>query len=419
MGDNAIDILIGLRDEASHKLNNVEKATLRSAESLKRQGQAFVGMGVAGISALALLTRSGVQYGESIDKMAKQTGMTTDQVQKLKYAAEQEHLSFEVLTRAVPLLTKNMNAAAEGNKSLEESFDEMGISVTDGEGNLKSAYDVLLDMADFMGDDAVGDSEKLAMALKILGKNGKELVPFLKMGREEIMHLGQEAVDLHMVMSEKNVKAADKFSDELLRMTGPLKQLGFEIGMSLLPLFEKWIDRGKQIIQWFHDLSPQTKESIAKFALMGSAALILTGGLMMIAGALKAITILGSPLMVKILLIALAFDGVYRILSMLQMSLGIMLEGFGKLFKMKGLEAFGHQMDLLGGRGMEEGGMGMLLREGGLGELMPGGIGGLAKTMLGASEVGKKTEVNIKAAFIKSDEALEFLGKQLEAGGYG
>ena len=83
LGGNALEILIGLRDEASGKLTNIEKATLKSAESMRKTGLALTAMGAAGMTALGLLFRGYTQYAEMIDKVAKQTGMTTDQVANL------------------------------------------------------------------------------------------------------------------------------------------------------------------------------------------------------------------------------------------------------------------------------------------------------------------------------------------------
>lgn len=417
LGGNAIEILIGLRDEASHKLSNIEKSTLRSAEALKKQGMAFMAMGAAGMTALGMVTRSGVIYAETIDKLAKQTGMTTDQVQKLKYAAEQEHLSFETLSKGIPVLTKYMSEAARGMETYKREFDNMGISVTDGEGNLKSAYEVLLEMSEYMGDDAVSNNEKLAVATKLMGRRGAELVPFLKMGREEIERLMQEAEKLGVIMSEENVTAGKKFGDSMLELTSPLKTMAFEIGMSLLPTFEKWLDKGKDLLKWFKDLSPETKSSIARFVLLGSAGLAAVGALMVIASVFKTLTVLGDPLFLKIMLIALAFDGVYRILSMLEATLGLVIQAMGKLFRIQGLQDFGNKLELLGTHGMEEGGLGMLMRESGLGELMPGGIGGLAKTMIGREEVGKTTKIDVNMEIKRAEEMLELQRKELAAQG--
>lgn len=414
LGGNAIEILIGLRDEASHKLSNIEKSTLKSAEALKKQGMAFMAMGAAGMTALAMVTRAGVIYAETIDKLAKQTGMTTDQVQKLKYAAEQEHLSFETLSKGIPVLTKYMSEAARGLETYKREFDKMGISVTDGEGNLKSAYEVLLEMSEYMGDDAVSNNEKLAVATKLMGRRGAELVPFLKMGREEIERLFQEAERLGVIMSEENVTAGKKFGDSMLQLTAPLKTMAFEIGMSLLPTFEKWLAKGKELLQWFKELSPETKSSIARFVLIGSAALLFAGALAVVASIFKTLTVLGTPLALKIIAIGLAFDLVYRIVGLLQMGMGMLMQGLGKLLHIDAWEKLGHLMDLRGSLGIEEGGMGMAMRKAGMGEVS---IGSLVKTMIGREEVGKTTKIDVNMEIKRAEEMLEMQRKELAAQG--
>lgn len=286
-----IQILVSLKDEASRHLDSVTKNVEASAKRWRQAGLAMMGVGMAGAAALGMMVKKGLDYGNMIDKISKQTGMTAEEVQKLKYAAEQEHLSFETLAKSIPILTKAMQYAADGMGSYKREFDRMGVTVTDGKGKLKSTYDVLIDMAGWMSSEGVSAETKMATAMTLLGRRGAEMIPFLKLGKEEIQRLSQEAVDLGAVMSGESVRAAKTFDDELMKITAPLKVMAAELGVSLLPALTEWVERGKKVIKWLHDLSPEMKAFIVKGAALASVALIIGGGLMFLAGTIKSLGI--------------------------------------------------------------------------------------------------------------------------------
>jgi hypothetical protein len=345
----AVQMLVSLKDDASRQLNSVTQNVEASAKRWRQAGMAMMGVGVAGAAALGIMVRKGVDYGTMIDKMAKQTGMTAEEVQKLKYAAEQEHLSFETLTKSIPMLTKYMQYAADGMATYRREFDRMGITVTDNEGKLRSTYDVLVDMAGWMSSKGISDETKLATAMTLLGRRGAEMIPFLKLGKETIQKLSQEAVDLGAVMSGESVRAAKKFGDELMRVTAPLKTMAAELGISLLPALTEWIERGKKVVKWLHDLSPEMKAFVVKGAAMASIALIIGGGLMFLAGTVKSLgVIMGALNLAKISAGVTKFGNAVLAMNPILLNTLVLMSGLVatwalvgevvSLFQMKGIE---------------------------------------------------------------------------------
>ena len=141
-----------------------------------------------------------------------------------------------------------------------------------------------MDMADYMASDAANDTEKLSIVMQLLGRRGAELLPFLKLGREGIMRLEKQAEKLGGVMSEEDVKASKKFKDTLYELIYSVKGIVREIGVSLIPILTGWIEKGKQITKWFRELSPETKNFIAKLALFAPIGLTFAGVLLFISG---------------------------------------------------------------------------------------------------------------------------------------
>ncbi len=356
-----VSLLVSLRDEATRQLDHIARNTEASARRMRASGMAIAGVGIAGAAALGLMVKGGLAYGNMIDKISKQTGMTAEEVQKLKYAAQQEHLEFETLTKVIPIMTKYMQYAREGMATYKREFDRMGVSVVDAKGNLRSTYDVLIDMAGYMENKGVSSQEKMATAAALLGRRGAEMIPFLKLGKTEIQRLSQEAEDLGAVMSGQSVRAAKKFGDELTKITAPLKVMTAELGLSLLPVLDKWVAKGQRVIKWMHDLSPEMKSLIVRSAALTSVALILGGGLMFLAGVVKSLTILNTAAasfqlfghamnfsLGALFKWLIAADMVMRALGLISKAVGMLVETIGHMTGNDWLAEFGLGLDKAG-----------------------------------------------------------------------
>jgi hypothetical protein len=192
-------------------------------------GTAMVAAGAAMAAFTIKAVADTTEYAESIDKAAKTTGMATDELQKLKYAADQEHTSFEALNGGLKFLAKNMEAGKEG-------FAQMGIEVRNADGSLKGVGDVLPQVADYF-KNCTNDTEKTALALQVFGKSGTDLIPFLEQGSAEIGRLGEEAEGLGIVMSGDSISAFEKYGDQVDKMKKSLQGVKITVAESVLPAF--------------------------------------------------------------------------------------------------------------------------------------------------------------------------------------
>ena len=78
--------------------------------------------------------------------------------------------------------------ASQGAKSQADAFKSLGVSVTDSNGNLRSADSVLLDIADRFAESADG-ADKTAIAMRVFGESGRTLIPLLNSGSDGIEQL--------------------------------------------------------------------------------------------------------------------------------------------------------------------------------------------------------------------------------------
>ena len=200
------------------------------------------------------------------------------------------------MAKGLTFLNKNMVAAATGTEATAAAFKTIGVATTDAQGNLRSADQVFLDIADRFATLRDGP-EKAALAMKVFGKAGAELIPILNLGSQEIQRFG-------LNISQDFADKADAFNDQIGIANAQLTNLTIQIGSALLPVFNGLLltltQSVAQIGQWIQGIQAAYKEN----AIFKTSIDTLVGALLafatvqvfsaFIAGARAAIVITGS-----------------------------------------------------------------------------------------------------------------------------
>lgn len=245
MAKNIIQIIVDANSKAMNKtFGQVDKSLDKTKKKFKVFGDrtkkvlAGVGASVTALSGvMAVGVKKAIDYGLEIDNLRKSTGLTAEQTSRLSYAMEQEHGSTEDLARSIPVLARRINEANYGMETYTRAFREAGVEIKDSEGNIKNTSDVLLEISDYMQSGA-SDTNKMAVAQQLLGRSGKNLVPFLKLGRDAIEELGDEAEQMGIVLSDKTTADMKRFDDQLTAVKGGIKGVFVSMTQELLPSLE-------------------------------------------------------------------------------------------------------------------------------------------------------------------------------------
>lgn len=199
-------------------------------------------------SALILLTRNAINAADDINKMSQKVGMSVENLSRLQYAAELSDVGIEGLATGLKKLSVNMLEAASGSKEANQGFAALGIAVTNSSGQLKSSDQVLKEVADRFAriEDGAG---KTALAVKIFGRSGADLIPLLNQGAAGMKAMADEADRLGITISRDTAKAAEEFNDNLKRVEASSRAVGLTIANALLPTLNKLLEQflvGKQ-----------------------------------------------------------------------------------------------------------------------------------------------------------------------------
>ncbi len=177
----------------------------------------------------------------SFAKMIQTTGVSVESLSLLKPVVEQSGSTLAGLETGLKKLATAMVDAASGSKSQAQAFGNLGIAVRDTAGQLRPTEEVLLDLAEVFQNMPDG-AEKSALAVKLLGKNGLELIPFLNQGRDGVTRLKDEFRGLGLEVSGSTSQAAEKFNDTLDTVKQALGGIAMKIVASALPALQNLAD---------------------------------------------------------------------------------------------------------------------------------------------------------------------------------
>lgn len=217
-GSIVVDLLL--------KTGSFETDTARASKSLKKfqkdaeaVGRAIGLAFTAGVAALGYMVKSSIDAADHLNDLSQKTGIAADTLGGIGFAAKNAGGDLESASAAAGKLNKSLAEAAAGNKQAQEAFTALGISVKDAAGNTKTADTALAEIATKFAGYADGP-EKAALALRIFGKAGADIIPLLNGGgqalQDQIAYFKR-----YSGVTVETTKAADQFNDTL----GALKLL--------------------------------------------------------------------------------------------------------------------------------------------------------------------------------------------------
>lgn len=233
-------------EKLQHHGRTAEEAHARHAEAAKKAAEAVAALSAAVVGVvggIAKLTLDAANAADELGSMAVKTGISTDELQKMQYAAESIDVSVETITGSMTKLTKNMASAASGSKSAQEAFKKLGVEVTNQDGTLRDRNEVFQEAIAALGeiDNA---AERDATAMSIFGKSAQELNPLILGGAEALEQLGQHAEEAGLIMSGEALDALSELSDRF----DVLKQTVSMAGSQMLAQFAAPMTEGINLL---------------------------------------------------------------------------------------------------------------------------------------------------------------------------
>lgn len=202
------------------------------AKGLKATG-AVIGAAMAAATAGVIATgkafinaaNSTAQYGDNIDKMSQKMGISAKAYQEWDFIMKHAGASIDSLKSSMKTLA---NAAVSGN----DAFTKLGITQ---EQIANMSQEDLFGATISALQNVTNETERTALASKLLGRGATELGALFNMSSEETEGLRQQVHALGGVMSDEAVKAAATYQDEMQNMQTSLTGVKNNLMSQFLP----------------------------------------------------------------------------------------------------------------------------------------------------------------------------------------
>ena len=233
-------------------------------ENLTKAGNAmkpFSAAGAAASAAIGALAYKSGAAADDLNTLSKQTGISTQDLQKYAASADLVDVSVEAMAKANQKLKKNMFAVQNGSKGQAETFKALGVSVTDSNGQLRDSEAVFQDVITALGK-MENETERDALAMKLLGGSAAELNPLIADQGETYKMVSDtlKKYDLDYI-DQETLDKANAFNDSLDTMKAigsvAIQSIGTELAGYLAPALKKAVDLFGRFAQWVSKLNPR------------------------------------------------------------------------------------------------------------------------------------------------------------------
>jgi len=224
------------------EVKTLARLTGMSAEESSRLNFGFKQTGVdgaAGAKAIGIFSKGIVKMSDA-DEKARATAAAKAQTLKAQIATlEASGTHTKGYADKLATLKDKLADATLASKTNTSALGAMGIQYTDAHGKLLPMSTLLPKVADQFKDMPDGP-EKTALAMKLFGKSGTQLLPFLNKGAEGMREFAAESDKTGNTLSGKQLDALNASKKAQKEWDASMQGLQVTLGSTLLPMVTQW-----------------------------------------------------------------------------------------------------------------------------------------------------------------------------------
>mgnify|MGYP002508314073 CR=1 FL=1 len=267
--EQALDSLKGQQKEFGSVAAQAVAAAGREVEAFGNKIQ-DVGKKLQPISAAAGgfaagmigLGYSSVTAADDLNTLSKQTGLSTDTLQKMKYASDLVDVSVDDITGAFTKMKKGMAGSPD-------AFDDLGVSITNADGSMRDAESVFNDTLKALSQ-IDNETERDQKAYEIFGKSADQLAGIIDDGGAALQEYGDQAEELGLIMSGDTLDSLNEINDKVdqskAQISAAAGELGATIAEGILPLVDPIVAGIQKVTEFVQNLTPAQTNLILTIA---------------------------------------------------------------------------------------------------------------------------------------------------------
>ena len=226
----------------------------------KTRGLSMAATGViAGLTGMAVKT---AKDADELNTLSKQTGITTDDLQKMRYAAERIDVEPDTIISGMKKLKKGLDK----NK---DTFKKLGVEVKTWNGEYRDTSDIFNDTVLALSK-IENETERDIVSMELFGKSADELAGIIDDGGAALRAMGEEADKLGVIIPEETLDKANEFNDSLDKLkaqgSATLMEVGTQIADMILPYLPKIQEFIENILAKIREMDPDTLKLIGTIA---------------------------------------------------------------------------------------------------------------------------------------------------------
>lgn len=209
-----------------------------------------------------------VANADDLNTLSKQTGLTTEEIQKMQYASDLIDVSFDDIAGALRKMKGNLDGHPE-------TWEKLGVSVKNADGSMRDVNDIFHDVIGALSQVENG-TERDQLAMDIFGKSADSLAGIIDDGGAALDDFGQKAEDAGLILEQSTLDKLNETNDTLDELKANLGAtagaIGADIAQTLAPALEDIAEHVKNVTGALRDLSPE--QTTALLAVAGVVAVV-------------------------------------------------------------------------------------------------------------------------------------------------
>jgi len=226
------------------EIGNKAKEVADKTKALSVAGAAVAGA-IGGIAYKAMVA------SDDLNTLAKQSGLTTEEIQKFQYAADLVDVSSEDIISSLKKMKKNMNSTSS---ETQEAWQKLGITVQSSNGEFRDSTTVFYEAIEALSK-VRNETDRDIIAMQLFGKNADSLAGIIDDGGAALKQYADNA----KIWSQESIDAANEVNDII-------DTLKADIGQELLITGAKALEAFKPVIEGIADALTKVLDIIGKLS---------------------------------------------------------------------------------------------------------------------------------------------------------
>ena len=184
------------------------------------------------------------EYTLNVQKLSKTLGVTTQEASGLRLAMDKLAVDSDMSNTAIFRLQMSL-------KQNESALNQNGVKTRSFNGDILNLQDIMMNSINAINGMKDG-YDRNALSVLTFGRSAKELQPILRLTNERIAEGRDEAKDLGMELSGRQVASVRAYKEAMIEVGQIFESIKFKVGSDLIPSLTKlaqgWRESGTVVI---------------------------------------------------------------------------------------------------------------------------------------------------------------------------